>query len=101
MELKEESHVTELNSGTDVSAQLKKIVDHLVFLEKKIDTLLAQSQGQPPFKSQGFGPRGYAQNRYRHETRSPYGQRNYGPQGSHGTRTAHYKKHTPGHTTHH
>ena len=37
---------------TNVSSQLKKISDQLVFLEKKIDTLLGQSRNRGP--SSGF-----------------------------------------------
>lgn len=48
-----------------LAAQLQKIQEHLVFLEKKIDTLIEQSQRQPvdrpPFRESrpgGFRPRG-------------------------------------------
>ena len=38
----------------DVSEQLKKIAEQLVFLEKKLDTLLEQSRNRKPF-TPGFG----------------------------------------------
>ena len=54
-------------SNTDVSAQLKKIEDHLGFLEKKLDTLLEQSQNRSKPFNAGFGGdrpnRGYRPNR--------------------------------------
>ena len=34
--------------GQDVQIQLKKIADHLVFLEKKLDMLLSQSRNRGP-----------------------------------------------------
>ena len=40
----------------DTNQQLKKIADHLVFLEKKIDTLIEQSKNRPSF-NRGFGNR--------------------------------------------
>ena len=54
-----EGNNTSSNDGPqDVSSQLKRIMDQLGFLEKKIDTLLEQSQnrgnGRPSF---GGGPR--------------------------------------------
>ncbi len=42
----------------DLPAQLDKIADHLVFLEKKIDTLLEQTKEKKSFNG-GFGNRPY------------------------------------------
>ncbi len=69
----------------ELAMQLKKISEHLVFLEKKIDQLLdARREQRPSFGSKPFGQK-------------PYGGPNrYGsgrPQGSHQgrTRTAFYE----------
>ena len=94
--------MTEENN-TDVAAQLKRIADHLGFLEKKLDTLLEQSQNRKPF-NQGFGGdrpnRGYRPNRgpgypSRHAGQSGYAssnryQGNRGPRPEpNGNRTEH------------
>ena len=87
--------MTEENN-TDVAAQLKRIADHLGFLEKKLDTLLEQSQNRKPF-NQGFGGdrpnRGYRPNRgpgypSRHAGQSGYASSNR-YQGNRGNRTEH------------
>ncbi len=78
--------------NTDVAAQLKRIADHLGFLEKKLDTLLEQSQNRRPFNT-GFGGdrpnRGYRPNRpgypSRHSSHDPAGRY----QGHRGPRTEH------------
>jgi len=59
--------------------QLKKIIDHLGFLEKKIDTLLEQSRhrpgSRPPFGNRNFpGSRG----NYRPNQREGFGPRQSG-----------------------
>ncbi len=41
--------------SSDLPTQLRKIADHLVFLEKKIDTLLEQSRNRRPFSNNGGG----------------------------------------------
>ena len=43
--------------NSTVGDQLKKISDHLTYLEKKIDQILAQSQSQSRPSSGGFQPR--------------------------------------------
>ena len=58
----------------DMPAQLKKISEHLVFLEKKLDTIIADMKTQKP-QSQGFGNRPSFQRRpgqYRPEGRPGY-----------------------------
>lgn len=51
--------VAETEEDLSVSGQLKKIIEHLAFLEKKLDTLLEQSgqrRSSPPrFGNRGFG----------------------------------------------
>ena len=64
--------------------QLKKIMDHLGFLEKKIDTLLEQSRqrqgSRPPFGNRNFS--GSREN-YRPNNREGFGPRHGGnPQGN-------------------
>ena len=46
----------------DLPAQLKKIADHLVFLEKKLDTLLEKSGNRKPY-SGGYGNSSFSGNR--------------------------------------
>ena len=41
--------MNESNSEPGLSAQVKKIADHLVFLEKKLDTILEQTKGRSSF----------------------------------------------------
>ncbi len=43
----------------DLSAQIKKISDHLVFLEKKLDTLLEQTKEKRPFSPKFGGNRDF------------------------------------------
>jgi len=89
--------------------QLKKIMDHLGFLEKKIDTLLEQSRqrqggSRPPFGNRPFsGSRG----NYRPNNREGFGPRQAGDhqgnrhEGHRPARSSHYsgrpfqKKHSP------
>lgn len=52
----------ESGDSSDIHSQIRKIADHLVFLEKKIDTLLEQSRGRKPFSNNGGFNRGF-QNR--------------------------------------
>lgn len=53
---------TDNDEDLSVSGQLKKIIEHLGFLEKKLDSLLEQSgqrrMGQGRFGNQGFGRHG-------------------------------------------
>lgn len=87
----------------DLAAKIQKIADQLVFLEKKLDTLLersAQGERKPfggdrkPFGG-GFRPReGQGRGPFvpRGGRRDGYPAKNYnGPQGPHGTRTARYE----------
>lgn len=92
MEQTKGEHVNELKNEPDLASQIKKIAEHLVFLEKKLDQLLEQSKQKPSFNR--FGPR------------VPYraGQRNYPPRhtghraggghyaSSHGPRQPHGSK---------
>jgi hypothetical protein len=39
----------------DVASQLTKIIEHLSFLEKKLDTLLESSRGRQPMGGRSFG----------------------------------------------
>ncbi len=48
--------MSEVKVTPDLAAQLERIADHLVFLEKKLDQLLAESKQPRPFQG-GFGPR--------------------------------------------
>ncbi|OIO38847.1 MAG: hypothetical protein COT00_03320 [Candidatus Omnitrophica bacterium CG07_land_8_20_14_0_80_50_8] len=78
--------------------QLKKIIDHLGFLEKKIDTLLEQSrprQGfRPPFGNRGFSGAQYGNFRpHRESFGSRPGGRFAGP-GGHPSRPF-QKRHSP------
>ena len=87
--------MNEVKIEADVSAQLKKIADHLVFLEKKIDTLLEKSQDRKPYASQGYpsGNRSYGGGgNYRPGgNRESYGQKSYGPgRGDHRPAGGHY-----------
>ena len=61
---KSDGNVSEPNSSQnlDVASQLKKIADHLVFLEKKLDTLLGQSGPRKPFGNRPGGS-GFSSNR--------------------------------------
>ena len=91
--------MTEIQQEENISAKLQKIADHLVYLEKKIDSLIEKSSSQNsfrPYGGSGFRPRP------RDGQGAPYGaprregyrppQRNYtGPTGAHGTRTARYE----------
>ena len=51
--------MSEVQTEINVAQQLKKISDHLVFLEKKIDQLLETRNSQP----KPFGQNRYGQNR--------------------------------------
>ena len=82
----------------DLAAKIQKIADQLVFLEKKLDTLLersAQSSERKPSFGGGFRPReGQGRTPFvpRGGRRDGYPAKNYnGPQGPHGTRTARYE----------
>ena len=78
--------MNEVKNEADVSAQLKKIMDHLGFLEKKIDTLLEKSQDRKPYSSGGYptgnrsygGGGNYRPGGNREGNRESYGQRPYG-----------------------
>src|SRR4051812_24303725 len=65
----------------DMPAQLKKIADHLVFLEKKIDTIIAEMKAPKPqaprFENRGFQKR---PGQYRPEGRPQYGRPEGRPQ---------------------
>ena len=85
----------------DMPAQLKKISEHLVFLEKKLDTIIADMKTQKP-QSQGFGNRPSFQRRpgqYRPEGRPGYyqGSGNQGRPGSggQGNSSTPYRSHRP------
>ena len=96
--------MSELTNDADLSAQLKRISEHLGFLEKKLDTLIEQSQKRKPLNGGEYGNRGYSQGPYRQGNRPSYGQKSYSQKsyGPHGTRTAHYdKKFTPHRGAHH
>ena len=79
--------------------QLKRIMDHLGFLEKKIDMLLDQSKQRQGFRPP-FGNRNFSGSRGNY---SPQGNRYGGhrPEGHRPARPSHYsgrpfqKKHTP------
>lgn len=95
----EENHI-------DLSAQLKRIADHLGFLEKKLDTLLEQSQNRRPFNS-GTGFSGGYQNRgYRPNRGNAYSSRHAGQQGpsgryqGQGNRYASHQAPRPSHSAH-
>lgn len=80
----------------DLFAKIQKIADQLVFLEKKLDTLLersAQGGDRKPSFGGGFRPReGRGSFVPRGGRRDGYPAKNYnGPQGPHGTRTARYE----------
>jgi hypothetical protein len=49
--------VSQETTEVDLSQQLKKISEHLTFLEKKIDTLIEQSGNRGNTQSGGFAPR--------------------------------------------
>ena len=60
---------------SQVPVQLKKIMDHLGFLEKKLDTLLEQSRGRGDSRP-GFGNRNFSNHRpggYRPNNRPGFG----------------------------
>jgi hypothetical protein len=47
-----------IDPDNSVSGQLKKISEHLVFLEKKVDMLLSQTRQQRPYSSSGYNSQG-------------------------------------------
>ncbi len=93
--------MTELKTEQDLSAKIQKIADHMVFLEKKIDTLLERSHSQErkPFTGNSFRPGGGpSRGHFTPGRREGYGRaapRRYTPSGQahgqHGTRTSHYE----------
>ena len=92
--------MTELKTEQDLSAKIQKIADHMVFLEKKIDTLLERSVQREarPFSGNSFRsgpPRGNFSQGRREGYPSNTGPRRYSPSGQahgqHGTRTSHYE----------
>lgn len=73
---------------SQVHVQLKKIMDHLGFLEKKLDTLLDQSRGRDNSRP-GFGNRNFSSNRsgsYRPNNREGFGHRSSGSSDNRGNR---------------
>lgn len=98
-----------IEGNSDVSFQLKKIIDHLGFLEKKIDQILAQSSQKPTgFVASGNRPYrpsfgNSARPPFRPANRAPGGFRgghDQGrPQGPHGTRSFH-RRPTPHQASH-
>ncbi|MBI3316202.1 MAG: hypothetical protein HYZ87_04435 [Candidatus Omnitrophica bacterium] len=52
-----------IDQDNSVSGQLKKISEHLVFLEKKVDMLLNQSRQQRPFSGSGYNQGNYSRPR--------------------------------------
>jgi hypothetical protein len=74
---------------TDVLSLLKKMQQQLIFLEKKIDTLIHQSQARPPFGEKTFSrphrPFGHPQHRP--------GGRPYEKRQGDGEKSFGYKKH--------
>jgi hypothetical protein len=79
------------SSDNSVQGQLKKIADHLVFLEKKIDSILEQSRNQQ--QRRPFGQRfGNSSGNYRPgpTAYNPRGGNRYGhSQGSYGNARPH------------
>ena len=73
---KEEGNASEL----DVQTQLKKIADHLAFLEKKLDMLLSQSRNRGPagFRNANDPRARDPRDHYRSGNRSSYSWRNPG-----------------------
>ncbi len=65
---------------SQIPVQLKKIMDHLNFLEKKIDMLLDQSRNRQGGSRPPFGNRNYsgARGNYRPNNRGGFGQRHGG-----------------------
>ncbi|GEM_PF-6411024 len=92
---KKENTVTTETHSPDLAAKIQKIADQLVFLEKKLDTLLersAQSADRKPSFGGGFRPREGHGPFVPRGRREGYPAKNYnGPQGPHGTRTARYE----------
>lgn len=85
---KNESGGTDLGNFDDsqVPVQLKKIMDHLGFLEKKLDTLLEQSRHQGGSRP-GFGNRNFSGGRgghYRPNNREGFAPRHAGPSDTRG-----------------
>lgn len=73
-----EKNVEETQHDSELAMQLKKISDHLVFLEKKIDQLLdARREQRPSFGSKPFGQKSYGQ--------KPYGQKPFGGPNRYGS----------------
>lgn len=70
------------DSNTDIEAQLKRIMEHLGFLEKKIDQLLEESKNRkstaPSFRGGEF-----SQNRPYHQGHRPPYQKHFGHGGGH------------------
>ena len=78
----------EFKSDSDVSLQLKKIAEHLVFLEKKLDTLIESKNSSP--RPGGFqSSRPYAGNRPGFAPRQQSGAPRHSDNGR--TRTSHYE----------
>ena len=82
-------------AAPDLSAQIKKIADHLVFLEKKLDTLLEQRQERRPFPPKFGGNRefsGQRGNNFNRQDKPHYGPpRRPGGGHPHSSSRAHYK----------
>lgn len=84
--------MNELNSEPGLSAQVKKIADHLVFLEKKLDLILEQQKNRGSFGARP-GNREFQRpgGHYRPMDRPGYPPR-------HSTRTQHYGGSQPSHS---
>ncbi|MBI3251899.1 MAG: hypothetical protein HYZ52_01075 [Candidatus Omnitrophica bacterium] len=71
-------------SEQELSLQLKRITDHLGFLEKKLDTLIEQSRAPKPFNRFGSGP-------HRSHSRPGYPARPAGAGWQHGHRPSSHR----------
>lgn len=72
---------------SQIPVQLKKIIDHLGFLEKKLDTLLEQSRHQGGGSRPAFGNRNFSGGRgghYRPNNREGFGPRRPGSSDNRG-----------------
>ena len=101
---KEKGHSSGMDLGnyddSQVPVQLKKIMDHLGFLEKKIDMLLDQSRHRGDSRP-GFGNRNFSGGRggnYRPSNREGFSQRHSGSSDNRGNR---YESHRPARPGHH
>jgi hypothetical protein len=86
---KDNEGVDSQGENLDAASQLKKIADHLVFLERKLDTILDQIGGRRNFNPRHQGGGSYSgsgqrdpRDHYR-QGRRPYGQQRHRPGGGH------------------